>query len=422
MTFDQLGVIAPILKSLDEEGYTHPTPIQEQAIPVLLQGRDLLGCAQTGTGKTAAFAIPIIQQLCEDPDRNDRHRKIKALVVTPTRELAIQIGESFRKYGKYTGLRSTVIFGGVKQGEQVRALKRGIDILVATPGRLLDLMNQGYIKLNQVEYSVLDEADHMLDMGFIHDIRRIVAYLPEERQSLFFSATMPPEIVKLSKKILGNPKRITIRPEQATAERVDQAIYFVPKKRKVKLLLHLFKEEHEGETTLVFSRTKYGADRIVKTLKKKGIAAEAIHGNKSQNARQRALKNFKSGRTQVLVATDIAARGIDVSGLPLVINYDLPNVPETYVHRIGRTGRAAASGLALSFCQADEKPYLRSIQRLIDQRIKVIEEHPFLETPEEAAAAAEEAKNAPPKENRSRRGNHPRSRNRNRNRSKNPRH
>ncbi|MEL7530709.1 MAG: DEAD/DEAH box helicase [Bacteroidota bacterium] len=414
MTFDQIGVIEPILKSLGEEGYTQPTPIQEQAIPILLDGRDLLGCAQTGTGKTAAFAIPIIQQLYEDTSRNDRHRKIKALVVTPTRELAIQIGESFRKYGKYTGLRSTVIFGGVKQGEQVRALKRGVDILVATPGRLLDLMNQGFIKLNQVEYSVLDEADHMLDMGFIHDIRRIVAYLPEDRQSLFFSATMPPEIVKLSKNILGNPKRITIRPEQATADRVEQAIYFVPKKRKVKLLLHLLQEEHIDKTTLVFSRTKYGADRIVKTLRNKNIAAEAIHGNKSQNARQRALKNFKSGRTQVMVATDIAARGIDVSGLPLVINYDLPNVPETYVHRIGRTGRAAASGVALSFCQADEKPYLRSIQRLIDQHIPVIAEHPFLETPEEAAAAAEEAKNAPPKDNRSRRGNHHRNRNRNR--------
>lgn len=413
MTFEQIGVIEPILKSLAEEGYTHPTPIQEQAIPVLLDGRDLLGCAQTGTGKTAAFAIPIIQQLHEDPSRNDRNRNIKALIVTPTRELAIQIGDSFRKYGKYTGLRSTVIFGGVKQGEQVRALRRGIDILVATPGRLLDLMNQGFIKLSRVEYSVLDEADHMLDMGFIHDIRRIVAHLPEDRQSLFFSATMPPEIVKLSKKILGNPEKITIKPEQATAERVEQAIYFVPKKRKVKLLLHLLKEEYIDETALVFSRTKYGADRIVKTLRNKGIPAEAIHGNKSQNARQRALKNFKSGKTQVLVATDIAARGIDVSGLPLVINYDLPNVPETYVHRIGRTGRAAASGIALSFCQADEKPYLRSIQRLIDQQVRVIEEHPFLETPEEAAAAAEEARNAP-KDNRSRRGNHHRNRNRNR--------
>ncbi|MFK7925540.1 MAG: DEAD/DEAH box helicase [Bacteroidia bacterium] len=414
MTFEQIGVIEPILKSLTEEGYTHPTPIQAQAIPVLLDGRDLLGCAQTGTGKTAAFAIPIIQQLYEDPSRNDRNRKIKALVVTPTRELAIQIGESFRKYGKYTGLRSTVIFGGVKQGEQVRAIKRGIDVLVATPGRLLDLINQGFIKLSNVEFSVLDEADHMLDMGFIHDIRKIVAKLPDDRQSLFFSATMPPEIVKLSQKILGNPEKITIKPEQATAERVEQAVFFVPKKRKVKLLLHLLDGEHYGDSTLVFSRTKYGADRIVKSLRDRDVPAEAIHGNKSQNARQRALKNFKTGKTQVLVATDIAARGIDVSDLPLVINYDLPNVPETYVHRIGRTGRAAASGVALSFCQADEKPYLKSIQRLIDQQIPVIEEHPYLETPEEAAASALEAKNASPRNNRSHRGGHnDRSRHRN---------
>lgn len=413
MTFEQIGVIQPILKSLAEEGYTHPTPIQAQAIPVLLDGRDLLGCAQTGTGKTAAFAIPILQQMFENPHRDERNRKIKALIVTPTRELAIQIDDSFRTYGKYTGLRSTVIFGGVKQGEQVRALRRGVDILVATPGRLLDLMNQGFVKLSNVDFSVLDEADHMLDMGFIHDIRKIVAKLPNDRQSLFFSATMPPEIVKLSQKILGNPEKITIKPEQATAERVEQAVFFVPKKRKVKLLLHLLEVEHYGDSTLVFSRTKYGADRIVKSLRDKGVNAEAIHGNKSQNARQRALKNFKTGKTQVLVATDIAARGIDVSELPLVVNYDLPNVPETYVHRIGRTGRAAASGVALSFCQSDEKPYLNSIQRLIDQQIPVIEEHPFLETREEAVAAALEAKNAPPKNNRSHRGHHDRSRHRN---------
>ncbi|MEL6590847.1 MAG: DEAD/DEAH box helicase [Bacteroidota bacterium] len=423
MTFEQLGLIDPILKALAEEKYTHPTPIQEQAIPVLLEGRDLLGCAQTGTGKTAAFSIPIIQHLATDPRRNDRRRRIKALIVTPTRELAIQIGESIRKYAKYTGLRSTVIFGGVKQGEQVRELKRGIDILVATPGRLLDLNQQGYVDFSDIEYSVLDEADHMLDMGFIHDIRRIVNQLPEDRQSLFFSATMPPEIVKLSKSILGNPKRITIKPEQATAERVEQAIYFVPKKRKVKLLLHLLKGEYKGSTALVFSRTKYGADRIARMLRGKGIEASAIHGNKTQNQRQKSLKFFKNGKTQVLVATDIAARGIDVSGLPLVVNYDLPNVPETYVHRIGRTGRAAASGIALSFCQADEKPYLRSIQRLIDQQIPVIEEHPFLETPEEAAEAERLAAENPPKNNqrsnRSRGGNQNRSQNRSRNRNRN---
>ncbi|MEO0468755.1 MAG: DEAD/DEAH box helicase, partial [Bacteroidota bacterium] len=375
MTFDQLGIVAPILKALEAKGYSQPTPIQQQSIPILLKGKDLLGCAQTGTGKTAAFAIPIIQHLFESHRKGQR--KIRALVVTPTRELALQIAENFTHYAKHTPIRNTVIFGGVKQGSQTRALAKGVDVLVATPGRLLDLIGQGFITLKDIEYFVLDEADHMLDMGFIHDIRKIIQRLPERRQSLFFSATMSSEIVKLSKKILGTPERVTIAPEQTTSERVEQALYHVPKRAKTKLLIHLLKQE-EADSSLVFSRTKHGADKIVRLLKRAGIQAEAIHGNKSQNARQRALGNFKKGDTNVLVATDIAARGIDVSGLELVINFDLPNVPETYVHRIGRTGRAEANGIALSFCDVEEKPYLKDIQKLIGQHIPVIEEHPYL--------------------------------------------
>ena len=383
MTFQDLEIIEPILKALKAEGYTHPTPIQEQAIPILLQGKDLLGCAQTGTGKTAAFAIPILQSLYLDPPQHQGPRKIRALVVTPTRELAIQIGESFTTYGKFTGIKNAVIFGGVKQGGQTQALRRGVDVLIATPGRLLDLMNQGFVSLKDVEYSVLDEADHMLDMGFIHDIRKIIAKLPAKRQSLFFSATMPPAIIDLSRKILGSPEKITIQPEQATAEKVEQAVYFVSKKSKPQLLVHLLQKE-SPDSVLVFSRTKHGANKIVKQLGKAGITADAIHGNKSQGARQRALGDFKSGDTSVLIATDIAARGIDVEELSLVINYDLPNVPETYVHRIGRTGRAKASGIALSFCDIEEKPYLRDIQKLIDQKIPVID-HPFTNDREEDA-------------------------------------
>ncbi len=378
MTFKVLGIVEPILKALETQGYSQPTPIQEQSIPILLKGKDLLGCAQTGTGKTAAFAIPILQHLYLNRKQNRGPRKIRALVVTPTRELAIQIGDSFTTYGKFTGLRNTVIFGGVKQGKQTHALSKGIDVLIATPGRLLDLIGQGFISLKDIEYSVLDEADHMLDMGFIHDIRKIITHLPTKRQSLFFSATMPPEIVKLSRKILGNPEKVTIKPEQATAERVEQAVYFVTKKNKIKLLTHILETE-EAKSVLVFSRTKHGANKIVRLLGKAEIKAEAIHGNKSQTARQRALGNFKNGSTQVLVATDIAARGIDVEELALVVNYDLPNVPETYVHRIGRTGRANASGIALSFCDAEERAYLRDIQRLIKQNIPVIEEHPFVD-------------------------------------------
>ncbi len=409
MTFKDLEIIEPILKALEAKGYTNPTPIQEQSIPILLGGNDLLGCAQTGTGKTAAFAIPIIQSMYLDrsghddgrdgrdhrngrDSRDDRdgrdgrkmrvtrnvrdNRKVRALVVTPTRELAIQIGESFTDYGKFTSLRHTTIFGGVKQHGQTQALRQGVDTLVATPGRLLDLINQGYISLKDIEYFVLDEADQMLDMGFLPDIKRIIAQLPTERQSLFFSATLPPDIVRLSQKILGDPQKVTIQPEQTTAERVEQAIYFVEKKSKVSLLVHLLGTD-EVDSALVFSRTKHGADKIVRKLNSAGIRSSAIHGNKSQVQRQRALGAFKDGNLHVLVATDIAARGIDVSELSHVINYDLPNVPETYVHRIGRTGRAGASGIAISFCDMDEKPYLKDIQKLIQQEIPVEGDHPW---------------------------------------------
>ena len=376
MTFKELGIIEPILEALRAEGYTEPTPIQEQSIPILLRRKDLLGCAQTGTGKTAAFAIPILQHLHLDQRHQRGRRKIRALIVTPTRELAIQIADSFNDYGKNTRIKNTVIFGGVKQGAQTQTLQQGVDVLVATPGRLLDLMNQGFISLRDIEYFVLDEADRMLDMGFIHDIRKIIAALPEKRQSLFFSATMPADIVSLSRKILGDPEKVTIKPEQTTAEKVEQAIYFVAKKDKPRLLVHLLQTK-KFDSTLVFSRTKHGADKIVKMLSKSNIKGEAIHGNKSQGARQRALGNFKSGHTKILVATDIAARGIDISQLSLVLNYDLPNIPETYVHRIGRTGRAAASGIAISFCDQEEKEYLKDIQKLISQKIPVVENHPF---------------------------------------------
>lgn len=414
MTFKELGIIDPILKALKSQGYTHPTQIQKQAIPTLLKGRDLLGCAQTGTGKTAAFAVPILQNIYLHNRPNHRGpRKIQALIVTPTRELAIQISESFSAYGQFTGLRNTVIFGGVKQGKQVNQLKQGVDILVATPGRLLDLISQGIITLDHIKYSVLDEADHMLDMGFIHDIRKIIAKLPAKRQSLFFSATMPPDIIALSKKILGNPQKVTVKPEQATAERVEQALYYVTKQNKLNLLIHLLKT-NEADSTLVFSRTKYGSDKIVKKLIKAGIEAAAIHGNKSQNARQRALGAFKDGKVKVLVATDIAARGIDVDDLALVINYDLPNVPETYVHRIGRTGRAKASGIALSFCAQEEKTCLRDIQKLIKQKITVVDDHPF---PDDGKTEVPNTAGNQQKPNRS--SNHPSRRNNNRPRKNN---
>ena len=396
MTFKDLGIIEPILKAIEAKGYSNPTPVQEQSIPILLEGKDLLGCAQTGTGKTAAFAIPIIQQLYINKHQDTKgKRKVRALIVTPTRELAIQIGENFTTYAKHTGIQSTVIFGGVKQHAQVRRLRAGVDVLVATPGRLLDLINQGFISLNDVEYSVLDEADHMLDMGFIHDIKKIIAKLPQKRQSLFFSATMPPEIVKLSGKILGNPEKVTIEPERTTAEKVEQMVYFVGKKSKIKLLNHLIVEKNV-ESAIVFSRTKHGANKVVKLLSKAGITSAAIHGNKSQGARQLALSNFKKGELKVLVATDIAARGIDVSELEYVFNYDLPNIPETYVHRIGRTGRANASGVAISFCDLEERPYLRDIEKLIGEKVPKISDHPFVDDTTEASKPSSPAKKKKP--------------------------
>ena len=417
MTFKDLGIIEPILKALKAEGYTNPTPIQEQSIPILLRGTDLLGCAQTGTGKTAAFSIPIIQQLVLDREANPGQRKIRTLVVTPTRELAIQIGENFTSYSRFTGIKNTVIFGGIKQGRQTDALKKGVDVLIATPGRLLDLMNQGFISLNDIKYAVLDEADQMLDMGFIHDIKKIIAKLPSNRQSLFFSATMPPAIVELSKKILGNFERVTIKPQQATAEKVEQGIYFVSKKNKAQLLIHLL-EKDPTDSVLVFSRTKHGANKIVKQLAKADIKADAIHGNKSQNARQKALGEFKDGDLKVLIATDIAARGIDVEELSLVINYDLPNVPETYVHRIGRTGRASASGVALSFCDVEERPYLKNIQKLISQQLPVIEDHPFEDDASEALPLEEKRPSQNRHKQRTGQSKHRGGRNNNRNRNR----
>lgn len=376
MTFKELNIIPRILDALNDKGYDTPTPIQAEAIPILLKGKDLLGCAQTGTGKTAAFTIPIIQNIYGAKKTNGNTRPtISCLIVTPTRELAIQINDNIDEYGKYTNVKSTVIFGGVKQGKQVKALQKGVDILVATPGRLLDLIQQKFLSLRDIEYFVLDEADQMLDMGFIHDIKKIIALLPSKRQSLFFSATMPDDIVKLSRKILGDYETVTIQPEQTTAEKVDQFLYYVKKKDKIKLLQHLWETENM-ETALVFSRTKHGADKIVKMLRSADIKAQAIHGNKSQVARQKALAEFKDGHIHMLIATDIAARGIDISELSHVINYDLPNIAETYVHRIGRTGRANASGIAISFCNGEERAYLKGIQRLINQTITV-KNHPY---------------------------------------------
>jgi ATP-dependent RNA helicase RhlE len=388
LSFQHLNLIEPLLRALNDEGYTTPTPIQEQAIPILLERKDLLGCAQTGTGKTAAFALPLLQLMCEDAanlgefaqdfsGHRGGPRPIRALILTPTRELAIQIDESFGAYGRHTGLRHLVIFGGVPQHAQVQALRAGTDILVATPGRLLDLCDQKLLSLKDIRYFVLDEADRMLDMGFIHDVRKIIAKLPAKRHSLFFSATMPPEIQKLSGSILVNPSKVEVTPASTTAETVQQSIYFVDKKDKRSLLLHVLKGS-AIETALVFTRTKHGADKVAQGLSRAGIRAEAIHGNKSQNARQRALENFKSRQTRILVATDIAARGIDIDELTHVINFEMPNVPETYVHRIGRTGRAGASGTALSFCDLDEKEFLRDIQKLIARQIPVVEDHPHV--------------------------------------------
>jgi len=376
MSFENLKLIEPILKALKTEGYTAPTPIQAQAIPIVLNRRDLLGCAQTGTGKTAAFAIPILQILHNERLQHKEQKTIKALILTPTRELAIQIDESFAAYGKHTGLKHLVIFGGVSQHHQVETLKKGIDILVATPGRLLDLVNQRFVHLEHVKILVLDEADRMLDMGFVHDVKKVIAKLPQKRQTLFFSATMPKEIQALANTILTNPEKVEVTPISSTADTIQQGVYFVEKNDKKSLLIHILKDK-TIETALVFTRTKHGADKVVKDLSRAGITAEAIHGNKSQNARQRALTNFKSRTTRILVATDIAARGIDVDELTHVINFELPNIPETYVHRIGRTGRAGLSGIALSFCDAEEGEFLQDIHKLIGKPIPVVTDQPY---------------------------------------------
>ncbi|SHJ25188.1 ATP-dependent RNA helicase RhlE [Hymenobacter daecheongensis DSM 21074] len=378
MTFDELNLIPPILRALHEEGYTTPTPIQEQAIPHVLDGRDLLGVAQTGTGKTAAFTVPILQILSQTAKlENHSHSRIRCMVLTPTRELAIQIGESIAAYGRHLPIRHTVIFGGVGQTPQVSALKRGVEILIATPGRLLDLMNQGFVDLRHIEVFVLDEADRMLDMGFINDIKRILPKLPASRQTLFFSATMPGIIQELAGSILKpNPVKVAVTPVSSTADTITQSVYMVPKNDKPELLEHILQDK-AIKRVLVFTRTKHGADKVVKTLAKGNIPAEAIHGNKSQNHRQRALSNFKAGSTRVLVATDIAARGIDVDELTHVINYEVPNEPETYVHRIGRTGRAGADGKALTFCDEEERAYVQDIQKLIRKQIPVVSDHPY---------------------------------------------
>ena len=362
MTFQELNLIEPLKRAVAEKGYTTPTPIQQQAIPPALEGRDLLGCAQTGTGKTAAFTLPILQLLSAEP-RTKGRRTIKALVLTPTRELAIQIDECCRDYARYTDIRHCVIFGGVNQRPQVDALQRGIDLLVATPGRLLDLIGQGYVSLSDIRFFVLDEADRMLDMGFIHDIRRILPLLPEKRQTLFFSATMPDDIVKLANTMLRNPAHVTVTPPASVVETIRQSVLFAEKAEKRTLLASLLRERPES-SVLVFSRTKHGADRIARILTKAGIEGRAIHGDKSQGARERAMNDFRSGACRVLIATDIAARGIDISELPLVINYDLPEVPETYVHRIGRTGRAGRDGQAIAFCSEEERPLLKDILKL----------------------------------------------------------
>ncbi|MDR1198869.1 MAG: DEAD/DEAH box helicase [Prevotellaceae bacterium] len=370
MTFKELNISEPILKALVNKKYETPTPIQEQAIPVAISGRDLLGIAQTGTGKTAAFAIPVIQKLNRLQVQGQR-RDIKALILTPTRELAIQIDECFKDYAKYTDLRHTVIFGGVNQQSQTDRLKKGVDILIATPGRLLDLIAQKYVTLNSIRHFILDEADRMLDMGFIHDIKRLLPMLPKRKQTLFFSATMPLAIAELSKSILYNPVKVEVTPVSSAVETIEQCLYFVEKPQKKDLLITILKKEQD-KSVLVFSRTKHGADKIARILNKKGIGCEAIHGNKAQGARQRALTNFKSGKTRVIIATDIAARGLDIANLEMVINYDLPDMAETYVHRIGRTGRAGNSGTALTFCSHDERMMIKDIQKLTGQKLNTV--------------------------------------------------
>jgi ATP-dependent RNA helicase RhlE len=376
MSFENLKLIKPIQTALANEGYVTPTPIQQQAIPIILEGKDLLGSAQTGTGKTAAFAIPILQILSGEKESFKSKRKIKALIIAPTRELAVQVSESFSVYGKHTGLKNTVIYGGVSQYNQTIKLKQGIDILIATPGRLLDLIDQNYVNLSHIKILVLDEADRMLDMGFIHDVNKIIAQLPAKRQTLFFSATMPAEIAALSRSILIDPQKIEIAPQMKTVDTIKQAVYFVSKPDKKNLLKHILKSENVS-SALVFTRTKHGADQVTKFLNDAKIQADSIHGNKSQNARQRALSNFKLRRTKVLVATDIAARGIDIEKLSHVFNFDIPDFSENYIHRIGRTGRAGLGGTALSFCDSEERFFLKEINKLIKTPIPVIDDHPF---------------------------------------------
>lgn len=377
MLFKDLDIIEPIQKALEEAGYSKPTPIQEQSIPAILEGKDLLGCAQTGTGKTAAFSIPVLQNLHKGINKNAKGiRPISALVLAPTRELAIQIAENVIAYSKHMDIKSAVIFGGVNQRPQERVLRAGVDVLIATPGRLLDLMNQGFINLKDVQFFVLDEADRMLDMGMFQDVKKVIAKLPKQRQNLLFSATMPSEVTKLVNSILKNPIKVEVAPVSSTVDKITQGVYFVEKKQKKSLLVHLLNDE-TIKSALVFSRTKHGANNIVKELDKAGIDSLAIHGNKSQNARQIALNSFKEGKIRVLVATDIAARGIDVDELSHVFNYDLPDVPETYVHRIGRTGRAGNSGIALSFCDVEERSDLRAIEKTIGKGIPVMDAGDF---------------------------------------------
>ncbi|HLF44872.1 MAG TPA: DEAD/DEAH box helicase [Chitinophagaceae bacterium] len=377
MSFNNLQLIEPVLQALSKEGYIHPTPIQEKSIPIILQKRDLLGCAQTGTGKTAAFVIPILQMMHQFMLAQEQpQHKIRTLILTPTRELAIQIGESIKAYGKFLPLRHQVIFGGVSQHTQVQNILRGVDILVATPGRLLDLMQQRHISLNDIQYFVLDEADRMLDMGFIMDVKRIIVKLPAKRQTLFFSATMPNEIKKLADILLKNPEKVEVTPPASTVELIQQSVYYVEKQNKKSLLIQLLQDK-SIESALIFTQMKHAADKLARSLNMAGIKTEAIHGNKAQNARQSALENFKNKRTRVLVATDIAARGIDIDELSHVINYELPNIPETYVHRIGRTGRAGANGVAISFCDWGEKIFLSDIEKLIKKPIPVVKSHAY---------------------------------------------
>lgn len=379
MTFEELPLIAPILKALKDKNYTEPTAIQAKAIPLVLDQNDVLGSAQTGTGKTAAFAIPIIQRIHEMEGGQGGKPQLLSLIVTPTRELAIQIEDNIRLYSKYTNLKHAVIFGGVKQGSQVDKLKRGVHLLVATPGRLLDLISQGYISLDQVKIFVLDEADRMLDMGFVNDVKKLLTYLPKKRQSLFFSATMPNSILKLANEILTNPKKIEVNPVSSTAETIQQFLFYTNRADKKKLLLHILTDQ-KIDQVLVFSRTKHGADRIARELHKKKIKSAAIHGDKAQNQRQKALKDFKSGHIRVLVATDIAARGIDIDKLKYVINYDVPEEAETYVHRIGRSGRAGEAGNAISLCEPEENGRIKAIEKLTKTTLQVIKSNPFPQT------------------------------------------